>query len=71
MKIVKQLSVVIILFGSAVGCATTSYKNFEHSENEVLAALSQTEDATLTRLKASASPDIADAARTVERDTVR
>ena len=71
MRIVKQLAVVIVLFGSTVGCATTSYKHFEHSESEVIAALSQTEDATLTRLKASASPDVADAARTVERETVR
>jgi hypothetical protein len=70
MKTIKQLAAAIALFVNVVGCATSSYKPSEHSTGEVLAAMAHAEEAALTRLKASPSTDVAEAACMIEREIV-
>jgi hypothetical protein len=70
MKTVMQLAAAIIVFGNVVGCATSSYKPSERSTGEVLAAMAHAEQAALTRLKASSSTEVAEAACMIEREIV-
>ena len=62
----------IALTLAQIGCATSSYKHFEHADSEVMAAMLETEQATLTLMQASASPDVAEAAQQLaQQDRVR
>ena len=51
-----------------VGCATSSYKHFEHSDREVMTAMLAAQEAALIRLQASPSVDVAEAAREIARE---
>jgi hypothetical protein len=63
--------VALALMFAQIGCATSSYKHFDHSESEVVTAMLEAEEATLARLQDSASCDVAEAARQVaKRDRV-
>jgi hypothetical protein len=66
MKTVIRFAAVALMFAH-IGCATSSYKHFEHSESEVVTAMLETEQATLAHMQASASCEIAEAARQVAK----
>ncbi len=65
MKVIKTAAIAALTMSLQVGCATSSYKHFEHSDSEVTTAMLETEEATLARLKGSPSLDIAQAARQI------
>ena len=65
MKVIRIAAIAALAMSLHVGCATTSYKHFEHADSEVTSAMLKTEEATLERLKTSASSDVAQAARLI------
>ena len=62
MKRVTGFAAVALMFAQ-IGCATSSYKHFEHSESEVLTAMLEAEEAALARMQDSPSCEVAEAAR--------
>lgn len=62
MKRVTGFAAAALMFAQ-IGCATSSYKHFEHSESEVLTAMLEAEEAALARMKDSPSCEVAEAAR--------
>lgn len=71
-KVIPAAALSIALAVLNVGCATTSRRQFHHSDNEVVTAMLETEEATFARLRASSNCEVAEAARLIaEQDRVR
>ena len=61
MRVIQIAATALLL--TQIGCATTSYRHFEHSDAEVQETLRRAEQEALAKMATSTSPDVAQAAQ--------